>query len=545
MTLFDGLKLKNTLLKEDIILLAGNISFLLYNLYFAFADNLITLGLIYIANGLVFASLLFVKWKELNRDNKIVLFVIIGTLLGFAIPSIFDQNFMGLFWSIEASILVVLGFHFSMIRVRREGYFLLTLAIGKLLISSSEILSNWNSNIWHDGFVNYIALGAVISFLWYIGKRYKDKLIGFENGLYSFTKEFVPIWLNTVFFIIGYQLLSERIFTLMFIPLLGLIYWKKQLKTKYSDLVGLAHLPLFVLAYTLSKQQSNSVHFSDQYLYAQITIAQFVVILWSLKLYYQTIKLEGEDTFQFTQYLRIAFFCLLPLIVINLVRKNAFEFIEISLWAGAAISYLLFKKLKFSALNIEFHMLSLAGFGICFMEIDPIGMIVGIVFLGGVIFAEKAIDYTNLQESQFKDFLNFVPYFMVFLVASFILSFGDSNVSLAISVSSVLLFLMVYFYDTFGPIQDSKNTARILASLINLVSLLALIFFSSVPSMIISIANLVVFSVLLDNKNNWFSKLYNGSWNASMILHQVQTIIIYLFLIDFFSASPHVYQNVN
>jgi uncharacterized membrane protein len=537
LALFDGFRLKNSLDKADIVILVSSLSIFLYNLFSAFESNLFTLGIVYAINGLVFSSLMLLKWKDLSRDTKLVLFVVIGALIGFAIPSIFDWKLMGLFWSIEALLLVILGFHFSLPTVRKEGYILLAIAFGKLSLSSLSIIAHWDETIWHQGFLNYMALGAVFSSMWFIGRKQQKKLVGFENALYSYTQELVPLWLSSIYLIIGYNLIGEWIFNLSIMPLFGFIYWKKYFNTQLSDLLGLSHLLLFLAGFVISIQTTGSFHISDQRLYAQIAIIEFLATLWALKSFYRMLEIEDGNTFRFTHNLRITFFCLLPLLFINLVRKHAFEFIELGLWIGAIITYFLSKKLKYPALQIELYLLSVIGFFLCYMDWDPVGILSGIAFIVSIVMAEKAITYETLQKSTYKHYITILPFVFTVFVGSFIFSLNEDFLPLSLSISSFLLLALTYFYDKIGPIKNNFKLAGNIGLVLNLCSILSLVFYESILSMIFSILNLVIFSLLLHNKKNWFPVLYGQSWNSVLVLHQMECILTYGLILTFVGIS--------
>ena len=67
--------------------------------------------------------------------------------------------------------------------VRNEGYVVLVIAGMKLAIGSIGIVSYWSETILHEGFLNYIVIGAVISVLWWIGTRFKKDHTEFEKSL--------------------------------------------------------------------------------------------------------------------------------------------------------------------------------------------------------------------------------------------------------------------------------------------------------------------------------------------------------------------------
>jgi hypothetical protein len=536
LSLFDGLKLKTSLEKVDIIILSGNLSFFLYNLYTLYDDSLVLLGVIYGANALVFLIILALQWKVLNKSIKIVLFSISSMLIAFAIPSVFGQGLMGLFWSIEAVLLIILGFQFSFPLVRKEGYLLLVISCVKLAMSSLLIVNLWGETLWHIGLVNYFALGIIFMAIWIVGRKYRAQFVDFEIALNNFIQEIVPVWLASVYFMIGYHLVGDWIFNLSIIPLFGFIYWKKQFETKLTDILGLAHLFLFFLGLFLSIAKTGSIHFSHQKLYAQLILVELMVVLWGLKFFYQKVKMENETTFAISKSLRVAFFALIPLLFINLVRKHYFPFIEIGLWVGTLMTYFLFKKLKYNALKIEFYVLTLASFLICCAALDSLGILSGAIFIILIVVLEKAIAYTQLQTSVFKSYIKLLPFVLVILIGTFIFSFGEDNISLSLSVSALLLFGMVYFYDKIGPVFDSKNLMFKIAGIINLLGLLSLVIYQSSVPLVISIVNVIIFSIILKNKKEWFVRK-GSSWSVFMLLNQIQHVIIYLFILFMFGVN--------
>ena len=537
LSLFDGLKLKNNLEKVDVIILSGNLSFFLYNLYTLYTENLVLLGALYGVNALVFGVILVMKWNVLNKSIKIVMFSIIGMLIGFAIPSIVEQEVMGLFWSIEAVLLIVLGFQFSFPLVRKEGYLLLIISCAKLAMSSVIIANLWGETIWHIGFVNYFALGIIFVSIWLVGLKYKAQFVDFENSFYNFIQEIVPVWLASVYFMIGYHFVGNWVFNLSIIPLFGFIYWKKLFDTKLTDLLGFLHLFLLGFGLLLSVVETGSIHFSDQSVYAQLILVEIMAVFWFLKLFYQKVKMENETTFAISKNLRVTFFVLLPLLFINIIRKQYFDLIEVGLWIGTLITYLLFRKLKYSALKMEFYILSFLSFLICFSEWDSIGMLAGLLFIVLIVSLEKSIVYAQLQNSVFTSYIKLLPFIFTILVGSFIISFDIEYTDLSLSVSALLLFGMVYFYDKIGPVFDNKKVIFRIAGIVNLLSLLAIVVLQSPVALLISILNIVVFSIILKNKKKWFVKTQTTSWSISMFINQIQYVISYLFILHMFHIN--------
>jgi hypothetical protein len=81
-------KIKEELSKTDLFILAANFSVFSYNLFDAMEGSLVTLGGFYLLNAAIFGAILFLNWKKVNKQIKLVFFI--GSFVAFAIPSIFD-----------------------------------------------------------------------------------------------------------------------------------------------------------------------------------------------------------------------------------------------------------------------------------------------------------------------------------------------------------------------------------------------------------------------------------------------------------------------
>jgi len=223
-TFFEKRSVKNQLDKVDLVVLSSNLGFFSWNLFSASQDNLLMLGLVYMVNAFVFVAL-FLKFKqELDKIGRLVLFIVIGLFIGLAIPSFFNQSVMGLFWSIEAVLLVYLGFLYGNDFIRKEGYILLGVALVKLGWHSAEIVYYWNLTLWHLGFANFIILGLVISLCWVLGQKFKSQFNVFEESLFRTFGEIIPVWMVSTFFIVLYQLIGGWSFNLLIVPIISMFF---------------------------------------------------------------------------------------------------------------------------------------------------------------------------------------------------------------------------------------------------------------------------------------------------------------------------------
>lgn len=656
-TFFAKGRIKQELDKIDLVVLSSNLGFFSWNLFSAGQSNLNLLGVVYLLNAVVFIGLLMKFKQELDKIGKLVFLIIIGLFIGLAIPSFFHQSVMGLFWSIEAIMLIYLGFLYGNELVRKEGYLLLGFALVKLGLHSAEIVYSWNQSLLHTGFINFIILGLVIIVCWVFGQKYKEHFNNLEKGLFKTFGEIIPVWINIVFFIVAYRFMGSWSLVLLIIPIFSMFYWGVLFKTKSSEILvgfflvgtllkllyhgvfltelldspnllstfdfqnfllmggtiiviwvlapsqfrklnrvekffyrtfkevvpvflastfliamftfieywvfpllivslfglifwsklfntitsvwfGYASLLLLILGFVISVQVVYSVHFSDQLLFAQVSMVGLVLCLWFLKSYYKLIGLEYNSSFGFANALRVVFFCLLPLLFINSVRKIDADYIGSALWVSVLIAYFLYKKLKYLALSVELMVLTLISFLFIVGMLDDIGIFAGVFVLILFVLLEKSYKKDRLEQSTFKKVFTFVPYFLIVLVWLIMFKLTGENLSVAFAFSALLLLIVVYFKDKLALINFSYVFATKLSVLVLFLGFGFYIWGESGLTPLFSIMYICVLGVLLYNKKSWYD-LENkvNRWSFTFIFHQLSVIITVAIILDLFHFS--------
>jgi hypothetical protein len=531
-TLFDKFSIKYSLTKYDIIILSGNLSFFLFNLYSIYSGELTTMGCLFLANAFVFGGLLYRIWKNIDKKLQLAILLIIGSFIGFAIPALVHQSLMGLFWSIEAIVLILLGFVYAIPIVRKEGYIVLTISVFKLVASSSLLIDNWGFSIWHAGFLNYIVLGVVILALWAVSRKFSLIFTNFEKSLYKTCKELIPMWLSSVFLIVTYGIFGVWALNFAVIPIFGLIYWSKRFETKYTDTAALAHLLLLIFSLLNSFAVTGSLHLSDQLLYAQISMVEFMACLWFLRKYYELLDFKDSPTARLSNMLHISFYVLIPLILIHLVRRNASELVEPAIWIGAALSYLMYKRLHYKALLHEVFVLSAFACVFSIQEINVIGLTTGILVLCTLLFAEKATSKDGMTTTLFKPLLVISPYVVFLFISLLNHEVVTHHLGISTALFASLVYTAIYFKDKIAVINISHDIGSKLAAIVGLIGIICLGFDTSVIGTLLSIFNLTVFGLLLRNNQGWYNlKLENQRWELALVMHQVQILIFYCMVI--------------
>lgn len=530
--LFNKWKLKSELTKNDLLILCGNLTVLLINLYNTIPDYF-WLGTLYLANGGIFVLCLLKGWKTVPKQMKIGLFITIGSFVGLAIPFLFGQALMGLFWSIEAVLLIILGFVFGMSSIRKEGYIVLLIALFKLALSAMSIIDNWGTGLVNEGFLNYIILGLVFTSLWYIGHRFQTHFTEFESKIYTLFKEIIPIWLSSILFIISYDLFGNYSFNIMIIPMFGLIVWHYKLKTKWVEYIGLLHMLFFATAYALSSKIVGSPSFSDQLVYGQLGILELLFTFWFLQFFYAKMEYTERAKHNIVQGLRVLFYVLLPLIFIKQIFKHATPYFPMAMWVGFMMSYGLFKKFKHYTLLIETHIFLFAAVGINIALYDVGGISLGFLTLIIFLILENGFDNIKLRSSKYFSVLVLIPYIIFGLIGYAGIEEGF-NFRYVLLLVGILMSVFAYFRDKYELIYVTYRLALRLSLLLGVgMSIVVLAYRPSGISLFMLILLISSLGYLFYiSKPDYIEKEKRRSWGMNVILHQLLIIITYTISID-------------
>lgn len=240
-SLFDGRKMVEKLDKTAIVLLAGNMSVLLFNLFYLFdgSEQIFTLGLLYVGNALFFFPGLWLLQRRANKQMRLLLLVIAGTFVAFALPAMFDTNLLGLFWSIEALALVFLGYNFALPNVRKEGYLLLLIALGKIALTFDSLwFLSANTGLLTSGFYNLLSLGAVFGAFALLLFKNKEVNAAHENTILLATREAIVFWFVASYLcVVSYFTTTEIAFATAPLAIVIVLFAKHQ-KLVYSKVLG-------------------------------------------------------------------------------------------------------------------------------------------------------------------------------------------------------------------------------------------------------------------------------------------------------------------
>lgn len=412
-SLWDGKKIKSTLDKESVFMMAGNVGFFILNLYFLYGEsNTQLLGTLYLINIIPTLVVLVTYYQKLERAIRLLLFVLIAAFVAVAIPALFESYLMGITWGVEACVLLYCGFIFNFSEVRKQAYLLLVFALVKIVSSIPLIFIHWNVNLFHEGYWNLVAFGLVILTVIaiYFANKKKVEDIKFDAVVVYFLLEVAAGWSLIILSTTSYYFLQEWTFALTIPFFLAVIYVaNKPFYLKIAELWSIAGILLTVfLAYYFSLEALNYnyfdityLRFSSQTMYAKVVLGEFLVLLWGLQWYYE--KISPKNTWvYFAKALRILFYLLIPFIVLNISYKVAPDFIFYSLWLSVVASFVLHKIVKKTILLIFMYLwiigVSIIIGGSLILLPEKIGFVpsmIGFLFLLGTYLYNKAYQIEN------------------------------------------------------------------------------------------------------------------------------------------------------
>jgi hypothetical protein len=465
-SLFENKKPKANLDRSAIIILAGTSSLLLFNLYemyitspenIATLNGRFTLGLLYLANALIFvialAILMSIK-QQISAKIRVLYFILIGTFVAFAIPTLLERDLSGILWSIEAIALIFCGFNFSLPGVRKEGYIILAIGFLKIFDSFSEIIDNWTIILWTDGFWNLLSFGGILAILKVLFLRYSTEHTPLEKSItYSFS-EALPIWLAVSVFIPTYFYLGIQTYNLAIFGLYGLVWWGLRYKLIFTEIFGLLCLGVIGLGVYESYLETRNLVFAFQTIFGKLAMAEIYLSLWFLEFFYEKINQKSLQL-PLMRFFREVFYLIIPFLHLSFVNRNYPEYLPVAFWGSLFSGFILYKFVKRKALLVELHLLiAFATYSllnifensvIAYLSIGS-----GIGLLGLIFLIEKGFEQQNAEKSPFKLIFIYLFYFIggcIFLLSQ---AYTQNEWAVTWLATSFYFLLITYFFTTFS-----------------------------------------------------------------------------------------------
>lgn len=449
------LEIKEILKVKDIFIICSNLTLLLYSTYVV-SINPIELGFVYIINALIFVAILIDK-KHFVLTNKLksILILISSVFTAFSIPVLFSFNIIGLFFGIEAVLLLVISFIFELYSVRIKSYIMFIISAVSLL-SLFEVLLNFIENsLFNFGFYNFVSLGIISYITLFVLYKNKAKLtFKFDKIFYYILKEASLIYFMILFMLVSYHLFDIYTLNLMIIPMIVSLYLATKANVKLTPILGFAHFIFFITAIILSAIEVNSLHFSDQNLSGKLAYAEILFVLFILQFIFEK-DFKERAIYSISKQLRLFLYIVTPFLYISYVGRHFKDYVFMALFGSVFINYLLYKITKRTLLKYELYLISYIISAVNFIIFFEFmyernnftgiySLIAGFILFAGIFIYEKLYHEIFFHKSDVKLISSFVIYY-------FVVFFGETtfylteNINLAIAVSLCCLSLLIVF----------------------------------------------------------------------------------------------------
>ncbi|VAX00699.1 hypothetical protein MNBD_GAMMA22-2842 [hydrothermal vent metagenome] len=498
---------KQKIAKSILLVIVANIIFFIFVMYQS-VGTVLYLGWIYIVNALALIVFYRFNWlvsyidNNIKKDFNALLLLQAGLLIGFGILFLVSPSLLGLIWGVEGLALIYVGFRFNIPSIRYEGH--ATFLIGMVSALYKTILwfdlginfhygaANLITLSYDTGWMNLIVFGVVLWLAAQLLQLYKTKSLTWEKTACYWAQELFSLWLSLAFMISLFLLFRQELLLLSIFPLFILLYRAKKYSLAITEFLGLAHYFLFALQILISASQVNSFSLSDQNWIGIAARIEIFFTLWLIAEFYKRFY-PSSKLINFADSLRISFYVLIPLLFIPKVIKSYDEFFPIALWLSASIAIMLFTRLKYKALKIEFYILTgLAWFVTVFaMTADYLNewyvkanwaLFTGLAFFAITSIIWKAFNgkYQKPTESdlypRIKDYVH-LHHWSVYYLASviFVMVFGlTENLSFTFLTASIYFFGLCLLWPKIEPAKISIHLSYSLLAIFSVLNLYAI-----------------------------------------------------------------------
>ncbi|MFW5761953.1 MAG: DUF2339 domain-containing protein, partial [Cyclobacteriaceae bacterium] len=515
----DFRKIKEKLGATDSFLLVINSALLIFNLYQVNKADHLLVGSLFIANAVFVGIMLWQIWLRIEHGLKFAFITLAAAFIGLAIPLLTSWQLMGLLWSVEALMLVAMGYSFGLLLVRHLGYVVLTFGLISLFDISFIIIDRWQITLWHDGLLSFTLLGAVVIIFTVILKKYNSIHTSIESKLFKISREFIPVWLTLVLYVIVFFYLPVWGYNLAIIPLLGLLWWSKKFSTKTTDIFGYAQMILLMAGFAISVSETGSLLLLDQSLPAQVALYEMILAFWFLHKYQSLIGADDKNAAFIGWVLRSTSYALLPVLFLNFMLKLIPEYMSIALWLSLMGTYLLHKRLKLVVFIVEIYLIITLAFLFSLFQENHLGLMAGSLALLAFLWQEKA--WKIIPQNALLFISKIAPYLIFLQMMVFASAQFGLDGMIATSIYGLLCPAYVYFKDEIAIAKKGTYLGLCLAFL---AIYFTFINFSQILTFI-NASSLVMIVILLHNRTVWFKSIDSNLWIFFHLLFQITLVI--------------------
>jgi len=288
---FEGVQLKEKLLKNELTILVANIFYFIYAILNVPTDSYIIAGVL-----IVHSILLSITMKVLRLMSSIVApvyMLMIGLMVATAVFVVLPADATGIIWAIQGLAMLYIGFKYTHKMIRVEGYTIYVVAMFGILwkaIEAFALISN-TTIAWH--WINLVAFGILSLIAYRVINYYRDEATTVELKASVIQNEIFTFWGVVALSLVIIIYVPVAITVLAVVPILWCFYRVARHQLQFAQITGYLFFTAFILQIVMGMFDSNSMVILDQSVLSWIAIVELLCLAWGMRFYYERLNLTG------------------------------------------------------------------------------------------------------------------------------------------------------------------------------------------------------------------------------------------------------------
>jgi uncharacterized membrane protein len=326
------------------------------------------------------------RYKSFFESVQIL---VAASFVALSVPIYFSWATSGIFWSLEAMILLIMGLRFRLSLVQSIGFAGLILSAISFEPTFNQIAISWDTTLLTQGYFNLLWLGGLLSIMYAVVYYFRESLSKEQTFLLRLLPIFLAIWSSLLLFLtLGYHY-GMYAWVVAPLPTLAYMYVGSRYKNDVLEVWGWLHFALMFYVIALSMSQVNSFRFPAQELHTKIIMIAFILLLALLQDFYKYLLPTTAKLTKAAFIAREVFFWVLPIALIDVSRHNVPDYLSVALWLVLILSLAVRELTQRVSMTFQVHALLALALAITILDVNYLSMVLGGLVLGGWLFVGR------------------------------------------------------------------------------------------------------------------------------------------------------------
>ena len=265
--------------------------------------------------------------------------------------------------------------------------------------------------------------------------------------------------------------------------------------------------------------------------------------LWGIKFFIERIDFKNNSLYPFSHRLRIAFFVVIPLLIVYQTIKHFDDYLIIGVWLSVLVTYFLHKKLYYQQLALELVVLFFLGILTPFYtgELSWYGALFVLTILTVIFIFEKAHLKAYFDKSNHRLVLQAIPIVAAAVLASLVALFS-SDLGLTFCMFALFILTAVQCRAKVAVFEYSIKLYIRLSLVTNFIGLglypMPYVGKTTNLSVLVAVISVYLLGLGIKDKAASLQSQNSSKVRTSMLLaHQLLIVAVYTVLIDVMGLS--------